>query len=129
MSREAEVLAAAAELVRAFGAHDTDDYFAQFTDDATFVFYTHPTLLGSRREYEQLWAEWERDAGFRVHSCRSSAAAAHLVSPDVAIFTHDVETDLSLGGERSVTREQETIVFRDFDGGWLAVHEHLSPRT
>ncbi|MBT2529304.1 hypothetical protein J7E91_28865 [Streptomyces sp. ISL-99] len=35
---EAEVRAAAANLVAAFGAHDTDRYFAAFAEDATFLF-------------------------------------------------------------------------------------------
>lgn len=51
----------------------------------------------------------------------------HFLTPDVAVFTHEVATDVSLGGERGVSRERETIVFRRDGDGWIAVHEHLSP--
>ena len=100
---------------------------AAFSPDATFVFHNHPTRLGSRAEYEQVWADWERE-GFRVQGCRSTDQHVQLLTNDVAVFTHDVETDVSFGGEPETSRERETIVFRRGEGGWLAVHEHLSPR-
>lgn len=122
--REAEVLAAAADLVAAYGGHETARYFASFTCDATFVFHTTPGLISSRAEYERIWAEWERD-GFRVRGCRSLNPQARLVGDDAAVFTHRVRTRLA--GTEPEACERETMVFVRSDGGrWLAVHEHLS---
>lgn len=59
-------------------------------------------------------------------ACRSTNRKVQLVG-DVAIFTHAVETDVSIGGETVTNNERETIVFaRNTAGRWLAVHEHLS---
>lgn len=70
---------------------------------------------------------WEED-GFKVHSCLSSDAKVTLFAESrVAVFTHSVRTDLSMGEERVTNRERETIVFEKIDGRWLAIHEHLSP--
>jgi len=122
---EAEVLAAAADLVAAYGSHDTARYFAAFTPDATFVFHTTPGLISSRAQYEQLWADWERD-GFRVLGCRSLNPRAQLVGDGAAVFTHRVRTELA--GAEAEACERETMVFVHTDEGrWLAVHEHLSP--
>ena len=122
-----EVLAAAAACVRAFGEHDTADYFAAFHPAATFVFHTTDRLLGSRQEYEAEWAAWEAD-GFRVLSCVSSEQQVDVWG-DVAVLTHRVRTEVrpaeDAGAE--VQHERETIVFRrEPDGRWLGVHEHLS---
>lgn len=117
-------LEAAQSLVAAFGRHDTDAYFAAFVEDATFVFHTHPELLGSRSAYRELWASWEVD-GFHVESCTSSDQRVDVLTPDVAVFTHRVRTRLA--GEPAELRELETIVLRRTDDRWLAVHEHLSP--
>lgn len=122
------VRAAAARIVGAFGAHDTVAYFGGFAPEATFVFHAHPEVLTSRNAYEQVWAGWEAE-GFRVHACRSSNARVDLVGTDTAVFVHDVDTDVETAGARETVAERETIVFRRADGGWLAVHEHLSPRT
>ncbi|UFH49882.1 YybH family protein [Pseudomonas sp. KNUC1026] len=124
MSREDEVLKAAAELVRAFGTHDSDGYFACFSSDATFIFHSTPQALGSREAYQALWREWEAD-GFQVLGCRSSDGRA-LVHGEVAAFTHRVETHLRVAGEEHQLQERETIVFRREGGHWLAFHEHLS---
>lgn len=115
-------LAAARAVVEAFGAHDTDAYFAGFADDATFVFHNHPDVLVGREAYRALWAEWEAD-GFHVEGCTSHEARCDLVAPDVAVFTHRVRTLLAGEGEQ---RERETIVLARRDGAWIAVHEHLS---
>jgi ketosteroid isomerase-like protein len=123
---ENAVLAAARSLVEAFGRHDTRAYFDAFTPDATFLFHTTAERLGSRAEYERLWASWEREDGFRVLSCRSSNGQVRLVGGDGAVFSHDVETAVSTGGTTSTVRERETIVFQRSGGRWLAVHEHLS---
>jgi len=126
VSTTEEVLAAAASLVDAFGRHDTASYFAAFRPDATFCFYTHPERLGSRAEYEELWQTWEQD-GFRVLDCASSDGHVQHLG-DAAVFTHRVSTRVNLGGAEESLEERETIVFvRDGAGGWVAVHEHLSP--
>ena len=45
-----------------------------------------------------------------------------------AILTHRVTTTQMWDGEQSVLRERESVVFqRQSDGGWLGIHEHLSP--
>ena len=122
-----EVLAAARALVESFGSHDVAAYFAAFRPDATFLFYTHPEPLRSRADYEELWRSWEREDGFRVLGCASSQQHVQIVG-DVAVFTHRVATQVRAGGKHQSLDERETILFaRDDDGGWLAVHEHLSP--
>jgi ketosteroid isomerase-like protein len=126
-SEEGAVLHAAAELVAAFGAHDTAAYFAAFAPEATFVFHTTPERLPDRGAYERLWRRWEQEDGFHVHGCESRDAAVQLLG-DAAVFVHDVTTDLELGGARETVRERETIVFERRGSSWLAVHEHLSPR-
>jgi ketosteroid isomerase-like protein len=118
---------AAAALVAAFGAHDTARYFACFAPDADFVFHTTPERLPDRAAYERLWARWEAEDGFRVHGCTSAGGRIRMLG-DAAVFVHDVTTDLETGGSRETVEERETIVFERRDGGWLAVHEHLSPR-
>jgi uncharacterized protein (TIGR02246 family) len=119
-----EVRAAAADLVRAFGSHDREAYFAAFAPSSTFLFHAMDRLLASRAEYEELWRSWEAE-GFRVLGAESSEARVDLVAPGVAVFTHRVTTTVADTPEP--LRERETIVFtRDADGRWLAVHEHLS---
>ncbi|MGC9665471.1 YybH family protein [Planosporangium sp. 12N6] len=120
-----EVLGAARALVAAFGAHDVAGYFASFADDASFVFHNTDEVITSRARYEQIWRSWEAD-GFRVLGCRSLDQRVQVLGADTAVFTHRVRTRLA--GEPDELRERETIVFRrDASGGWLAVHEHLSP--
>ena len=127
MSVVEEVLAAAAEVVRAFGSGDIDGYFGCFAQDATFVFHTTPGVLESREDYRQEWASWEHADGFRVLECTSSEQRVQDLG-DVAVFTHRVRTRVHAAGEQAALRERETIVFRRADDGrWLAVHEHLSP--
>ena len=116
---------AADRLVSAFASHDRDAYFAAFDPDATFLFHTAPSLLGSRAAYEDEWTAWEAD-GFHVDECVTSDRRIDVLSDDVAVLTHRVRTRLAGGGD--VLRERESIVFRRAAGGeWLAVHEHLSP--
>lgn len=126
---EAEVLGAAERLVDAFGRHDATAYFACFAPEATFIFYNHPQRLDSRSAWEQLWRRWEAEDDFRVLGCRSTDRAVQVLDEGTAVFTHAVETDLSIGGEEETTRERETIVFHRGADGWLAVHEHLSPQA
>ena len=131
MSTQA-VLHAAAELVSAFARNDRAAYFGAFTADASFVFYTLPQPLLSRDAYQALWDSWRRDEGFEVLSCTSSNAFVSLQG-DVAIFMHDVATELRMNGEQFKSQERETIVFKrqglgaeQQEGLWLACHEHLS---
>lgn len=65
-------------------------------------------------------------------SCTSSNAFVSLQG-DVAIFMHDVATELRMNGEQFKSQERETIVFtrqglgaEQQEGLWLACHEHLS---
>jgi ketosteroid isomerase-like protein len=128
--REA-VLAAASEIVDAFGATDGDRYFAAFAPEATFLFHTEPERLADRAAYERLWAGWV-DGGWRVVSCTSSDPLVQTF-PGGAVFTHSVETTVDTGEGTESYRERETIVFRVEAAAdaasprLVAVHEHLSP--
>ncbi|OUM41782.1 YybH family protein [Arthrobacter sedimenti] len=122
---EEDVTRAASVLVEAFRATDTRAYFGCFAEDATFVFHTEDRRLDSRGAYEQLWAQW-LDGGWRVIGCTSSNSRVQLLG-DVAIFTHDVRTTTSTGGDPETTHERETIVFHRSGDALRAVHEHLSP--
>jgi ketosteroid isomerase-like protein len=131
MSAQA-VQKAAADLVSAFARNDRAAYFGAFSRDASFVFYTLPEPLLSRDAYQALWDSWRRDEGFEVLSCTSSNAIVSLHG-DVAIFIHDVATELRMNGEQFFSQERETIVFKrqgsrteQQEGLWLACHEHLS---
>lgn len=124
---EADALAAIDSLIDDFAHHRRDAYFAHFDPAATFVFYTSPTRLETRAEYEDLWRSWESDDDFRVVSCQSSHRRVQMVG-DVAVFTHDVDTTVSMNGQTESTTERETIVMRHTDAGWTCVHEHLSGR-
>ncbi len=119
------VAAAADRLVAAFGRHDTEAYFAAFAPAATFIFHNHPQVLANRAAYRTLWKDWETSLGFKVLDCISSGRDIKVFG-DMAIFTHRVETRAMFGGETVTSHERETIVFRNEDGQWLAVHEHLS---
>ncbi|MET1153515.1 nuclear transport factor 2 family protein [Arthrobacter sp.] len=121
-----QVKDAAASIVSAFAATDTDRYFAGFAPEASFVFHTEQERLEGRAAYESLWAEW-LSAGWRVVSCQSSNQHV-TVFPGGAVFVHDVATTVALPDGEDSYRERETIVFRhDEDGRLVAVHEHLSP--
>jgi ketosteroid isomerase-like protein len=127
-----QVMKAAADLVSAFARNDRAAYFGAFTADASFVFYTLPQPLLSRDANQALWDSWRQDEGFEVLSCASSNAFVSLQG-DVAIFIHDVATELRMNGEQFFSQERETIVFKrqgsrteQQEGPWLACHEHLS---
>jgi len=128
MSKE-KILDAAARIVADFGAHRTADYFSGFHESATFMFYTHTERLNSRSEYETLWAKWESEDGFKVHGCRSTSQLVQLIGTEGAVFSHLVSSDIEFAGEKSTIEERETIIFQNFDGKWLAIHEHLSPEN
>jgi ketosteroid isomerase-like protein len=121
-----QVQQAADALVAAFGDGRVEDYFACFDPGATFVFHTTPQRLESLADYRATWARWQAEDGFRVLSCASSSPQVQVLG-DVALFVHDVATEVEAAGRRELLAERETIVFtRRPDGGWTAVHEHLS---
>lgn len=123
---ENDVLAAANSLLEAFAMHEVDAYFSHFSPEATFIFHNLDRVLKSRAEYEEEWARWESQDGFKVLNCKSSDQVVRLWG-DVAIFSHTVITDVQFGTEASTNHERETIVFHcNADGRWVAVHEHLS---
>ncbi|MGV8917429.1 MAG: YybH family protein [Pseudomonas sp.] len=127
MSEHNAVLQAAADLVTAFASNDREAYFGAFSADATFVFYTLEQPLLTRDAYQALWDSWRLE-GFEVLSCVSSNAHVSLQG-DIAVFIHDVATELRMQGEQSFSQERETIVFRQQQQGrWLACHEHLSAK-
>ena len=83
------------------------------------MFYTTDRLLGSRAEYEAEWASWEAD-GFRVKACASSNQRVDAIGDGVAVFTHDVHTQVFDGSSDQELDERETIVMRrEPDGRWL----------
>jgi ketosteroid isomerase-like protein len=123
---ESAALAAAETLVSAFARHDRAAYFSAFAPEASFLFYNLDRTLPDRAAYEAEWTLWEERDGFRVLGCRSTDRRVQMVG-EVAIFTHAVETNVSIAGETITNNERETIVFaRNAQGRWLAVHEHLS---
>lgn len=123
----ADVRAAAAAIVAAYGAHQTDDYFLAFHPEATFVFYSSPERFESRAAFREAWETWEREDGFKVLECVSLDQHVQLLG-DVAVFTHRLTTRMRTHAGEETALERETIVFsRQAHGSWLAVHEHLSP--
>jgi ketosteroid isomerase-like protein len=124
---EQAVMAAAQALVQAFARHDTDAYFDAFAPDASFLFHSTAEALPDRASYQRLWAQWERESGFRVLACESTEPVVQGLG-DVAVFRHRVRTTLGTNEGVLILNERETIVFQRQAGGrWLAVHEHLSP--
>jgi ketosteroid isomerase-like protein len=116
----------AESLVAAFAASDAAAYFAHFDPDATFLFHDTPGLVGSRADYEALWAEWERAAGFRVLACESTDRHVQQHG-DLAVFTHTVRTRRLVDNTEEELHERETIVLRREGDTWTCMHEHLSP--
>jgi ketosteroid isomerase-like protein len=127
-SAQQEVLQAVDAIIDNFANHRREAYFAGFAADATFVFHTSGARLESREEYEREWASWERDDGFRVVSCASTARRLQFAADDIAIFTHDVQTRVTSHDGTADQQERETIVMQRRDGRWLCIHEHLSGR-
>lgn len=124
--QETAVLEAADALLNAFARHDRDRYFEAFAPEATFIFHNLDRVLQDRAAYEAEWKAWETEAGFHVLGCRSTDRHVQIVG-DTAVFTHAVETTVSMNGSIEVNRERETIIFaRAHNGKMLAVHEHLS---
>jgi ketosteroid isomerase-like protein len=122
-----EALAAVDAIITHFGNHERDAYFAGFAPEATFLFYTTPDRVESRAAYEKLWGEWEAEAGFHVHSCSSSNRRIQIFGT-TAVFSHDVDTTLTMEGATESVAERESIILELRDGHWLGIHEHLSAR-
>jgi ketosteroid isomerase-like protein len=119
------VLTAASTLIAAFEANDRNGYFAAFTPEASFIFHNVNRVMSSRAEYEAEYDSWVREAGFQVLECTSTRQHVQLYDGG-AVFTHQTLTrSRTHEGEISV-QERETIIFRQIEGRWLAVHEHLS---
>ena len=116
----------AESLVAAFAASDAATYVSHFHPDATFLFHDTPGLVRSRADYEALWAEWERDAGFRVLACESTDRHVQQHG-DLAVFTHTVRTRRLVDNTEEELHERETIVLRREGDTWTCIHEHLSP--
>ena len=129
MSAIDDVKKTAADLVGHFGSSRVSEYFACFSESADFIFYTHTERLKSRQAYEDLWKTWEAEMNFKVLSCTSTNQDVRLVGDTVAIFTHNVSTNISTNDGADTVLERETIVFELVNGSWLAIHEHLSPAT
>ena len=129
MSQSEEVMKAARNLVSFFGNGQVKEYFACFSPESDFIFYTHSTRLNSRSEYEVLWNTWVEENGFEVLGCQSTSQNIRILDSNNAVFTHDVTTQIKSSNGSETILERETIIFSLFGGQWLAVHEHLSPRT
>ena len=127
MSAIDDVKKTAANLVGHFGASRVSDYFNCFSESADFIFYTHTERLTSRKAYEDLWKSWESEMNFKVLSCTSTNQDVRLVGDAIAIFTHNVSTEVSTKDGVGTVLERETIVFELVNGSWVAIHEHLSP--
>ena len=124
---ETDALAAVDAIITHFGNHERDAYFAGFAPEATFLFYTTPDRVESRAAYKQLWDEWEKEAGFHVLSCSSSNRRIQVFG-DTAVFSHDVDTTLTMEGVTESVTERESIILERRGGQWLGIHEHLSAR-
>jgi hypothetical protein len=129
MSAIDDVKKAAADLVGHFGASRVSEYFQCFSESADFIFYTHTERLKSRKAYEDLWKSWEAEMNFKILACTSSDQDIRMVGNSVAIFTHNVSTDVSTNDGVDTVSERETIVFELVGGSWIAIHEHLSPAS
>ncbi|MFZ4124168.1 MAG: nuclear transport factor 2 family protein [Candidatus Planktophila sp.] len=129
MSAIDDVKRTAAELVGHFGSGRVKEYFECFSESADFIFYTHTERLNSRKAYEDLWKTWEAEMNFKILSCTSSDQDIRMVGNTVAIFTHNVSTDVSTNDGVDTVAERETIVFELVNGSWIAIHEHLSPAS
>ena len=127
MSAIDDVKKTAANLVGHFGASRVSDYFNCFSESADFIFYTHTERLTSRKAYEDLWKSWESEMNFKVLSCTSTNQDVRLIGDAIAIFTHNVSTEVSTKDGVDTVLERETIVFELVNCSWVAIHEHLSP--
>ena len=119
-----EVREAYERLMDAFALGVTDEYFACFHEDASFLFPTEP-LLEPRTAYRSAWLRWV-DEGIRFTDVVTDDVRVRVFG-DTAVVTHRIATTVDDGGKVTVDRERESIIFARTAGRWLAVHEHLSP--
>jgi uncharacterized protein (TIGR02246 family) len=119
-----EVRLAYEDLMSAFASGDTAAYFAGFHEAASFIF-PGEQLLESRSAYRTAWSRWHDD-GVRFTDVVADDVRVRLFG-ETAVVTHRIATTVTSGGEVSVERERESIIFVRQGGRWLAVHEHLSP--
>lgn len=123
-----EVLHAADAIIATFAATDTQNYFAGFAPDASFIFHPEPERLSSRAEYEKLWASWLLE-GWKVIDCQSSDRLVQCYEGG-AVFSHTVATTVDTGsGQQESYTERESIIFALINNELRAVHEHLSTIT
>lgn len=112
------------QLMNAFVSGDSDKYFACFHEDASFLFPGEP-LLEPRSAYRSSWLRWQ-DEGVRFSGVVADDVRVRVFG-DTAVVTHRIKTTVHAGGESTVDRERESIIFTRTAEGWLAIHEHLSP--
>ena len=112
------------QLMKAFASGDLEKYFACFHEDASFLFPGEP-LLEPRSAYRSKWLRW-KDEGVRVAEVVADDVRVRLFG-DTAVVTHHIVTTVTVGGNSTVDRERESIIFTRTEEGWLAIHEHLSP--
>lgn len=119
-----EVRQAYEQLMNSFSSGDSDEYFACFHQDASFVFPDEP-LLEPRSTYRSAWSRWQRE-GVRFTDVVADDVRVRVFG-DTAVVTHRIATTVNVRGKTTVDRERESIIFARLAGRWLAVHEHLSP--
>ena len=119
-----EVQEAYEQLMNSFASGDSDEYFACFHHDASFVFPDEP-LLEPRSAYRSAWSRW-RSEGVLFTDVVADDVRVRVFG-DTAVVTHRIATTVNVSGNTAVDRERESIIFARMAGRWLAVHEHLSP--
>jgi ketosteroid isomerase-like protein len=78
-------------------------------------------------EYRAEWDGWVQKEGFAVLDVKTDVKKVQMLG-DAAVLTHSVKTRQRTNAGEETVHERETIVLaRQHDGGWLVVHEHLSP--
>jgi uncharacterized protein (TIGR02246 family) len=110
-------------LMNAFASGDSEEYFACFHQDASFLFPGQP-LLEPRSTYHSTWSSWRSD-GIRSTDVVADDVRVRVFG-DASVVMHRVATTVDTGGETTVDHERESIIFVWAAGRWLAVHEHLS---
>lgn len=118
-----EVREAYEQLMNAFASGDSDEYFACFHQDASFLFPGEP-LLEPRSTYRSAWSRW-RSEGIRFTDVVADDVRVRVFG-DTAVVTHRIATTVNASGRATIDRERESIIFARTAGRWLAVHEHLS---
>ncbi|TQK17642.1 ketosteroid isomerase-like protein [Microbacterium sp. SLBN-154] len=123
---EAHIRAKLAGLSEAFASNDVEAYLAGFHEEATFQFHYSPRLVDGRDEYRRLWREWEQNDGFRILRSVTSDLTIRI-SSSVCVVVQSLDMTYAVGDRVIPSAERQTLVFAQ-DAGWLAIHEHNSPR-